>query len=159
MSDLDELLALINTLAREKAYISVQRIKTQTEEKAWLENLLEEIEDKKIVHLVAEVDGKIMGNTNIKKYQTTVDNHVGVFGILLRKEIRGIGLSERLFRAVTAEAKKVLKLKIIKLTAFAANRRALAYYKKMGVKKLGRIKKGLKYYGRYKDEIIMVKYL
>ena len=57
------------------------------------------------------------------------------------------------------EAKKILKIKIIRLNAFAANKRALAFYKKMGIKRLGRIRGGLKYYGRFMDEIILVKYL
>ena len=159
MSDIKDLLELINNLVKEKVYIGSQQKKTLKEEKHWLENTLTEIKNREKVHLVVEVNGKIMGNTDIKKSRMAAEQHTGTFGIMIRREIRGTGISERLFKAIEKEAKKVLKIKIIKLTAFTANKRASAFYKKQGFRTVGRIKNGLKYYGRYADEIIMVKYL
>lgn len=158
-SDLKDLLELVNTLVKERVYTASLKKKTLREEKIWLENLLRDIEQRKVVHLEIEVEGKIRGNANIRQAGYDVQKHVGTFGIILRQEIRNRGISQKLFKALVSEAKKFLKLKILKLTVFALNKRAIAFYKKIGFKKVGLIKRGFKHYGRYADEIIMVKYL
>ena len=70
-----------------------------------------------------------------------------------------MGLAEELLRHLTKEAKKQLKLKILKLTVYAENKKGIRLYKKAGFKRVGTIKKGRYHFGRYIDLIIMVKYL
>ena len=86
-------------------------------------------------------------------------SHLGEIGISLRREIRGKGIGKRLFAALIKEGKRVLGVKIATLQVFASNNIAQNLYKKFGFKKVGIIKKGLNYYGRYDDLVIMVKYL
>ena len=73
--------------------------------------------------------------------------------------MRGQGIGEKLVAVLTTRAKKILKIKMIRLEVFSTNKRAIGFYKKMGFNKIGVIKNGLKHYGRYIDEIIMIKYL
>ena len=159
MSDLNDLLFLANVLVKERAYISMQKKLTRKKEAEWLKTSLKEIKAKKRIILVVEIDGKIMGNANINKSSLSVQSHVTSFGIILGREVRGVGLSEQLFQAIEKEAKTRFKIKIIKLNACSANKRAISFYRKMGFKEIGRIKKGIKHYGRYLDEVLMVKYL
>jgi len=159
ISDLAKLLDFINVMVAEKAHISNQKKLTLVQEKIWLDNQLRRIKGKEMVNLIVEINDNIMGGADIKKSKALVQRHVGIFGIILRKESRGKGISERLFKALIMEAKKFLKIKILKLEVFSVNKRAIAFYKKMGFQPVGTIKKGLLYYGRFLDEITMVKYL
>lgn len=159
MSDLKDLQALINSLVAEKAYTSVQERKTIQEEKKWLANLFKEVTAKKNVHLIVEYKGRVMGDANIKKVPRLSFKKTGLFGIIFRREIRGKGIAERLLKCIIKEAAEVLKVKIIKLTAMSPNKRAVAFYRKQGFKKIKIKKKALNHYGRLVDEITMVKYL
>ncbi|MDZ7798661.1 MAG: GNAT family N-acetyltransferase [Patescibacteria group bacterium] len=158
-SDAKEFLSMINSLVKEKAYLTTQKKFTLKQEKKWLNNIIKKIKRKNIVLILIEIDGKIKGNTNIEISEREAVAHVGKFGILLTKEIRGRGWAEKLAKEVIREAKNKLKIKMVKLNLFAPNKKALNLYKKLNFREIGRIKKSLKHYGRYRDEILMVKYL
>jgi len=158
-SDWPDFLALNNALVKEKAYISVQKKRRPEQVRKWLKAALKSVRKKEKILLVLEVGGKVTGNALIEKADRSSQSHIGNFGIILGQEARGIGLSKEIFQAIQKEAKVKLGLKIIKLNACSANKRALSFYKKMGFKEIGRVKKGVKHYGRYLDEVLMVKYL
>jgi RimJ/RimL family protein N-acetyltransferase len=158
LEDVDGLLRLINSLVEERAMLDIQEKKTRKEEEQWLSDQLKKIKEKKAIYLVITVNGKIMGGADIQKGPVTRE-HVGVLGIFLRKEIRAKGIGRRLMRRLIEESKKILKIKTIRLTTMSINKAAQRFFKKLGFKEIGRIKKGRKYYGRYVDDVIMVKYL
>jgi len=155
MNDLEGLFELVNAIVDDKAMVSSQTKKTRKEERIWLLSILENIKKKEGVYLVVEADGKIMGNTAVERHKESVKKHVGAFGIMLRKEIRGKGIGEKLLRCVIEEAKRVLKVKIITLEVMRSNRAAQHLYKKCGFKVIGTIKSGVKYYSRYEDDMLM----
>jgi len=157
--DLDSLLRTINSLVEEKAMLTIQEKQTKREETKWLTDQLNKIKNKQGVFLVVEVEGKIMGSAGVKKQERLSENHIGELGISLRKEIRGKGIGTRLLKRTMKEAKKVLKVKIIRLRTMGINKIAQRLYQKCGFKEVGRIKRGLKCYRKYVDEVIMVKYL
>ena len=157
--DVDGLLRAINSLVKEKAMIAQQKKQTKKGEIKWLTDQLNQIKNKKRVFLVVEVEDKIMGSAVVGIGKENFNDHVGELGISLRKEIRGKGIGKKLLKKIIKEAKKVLKIKIIKLRTMGINKVAQRAYKKCGFKEIGRIKKGVKYYGRYVDDVIMVKYL
>jgi ribosomal protein S18 acetylase RimI-like enzyme len=99
-----------------------------------------------------------MGNASITKNEN-IKSHIGKMGIIIKKEARGLGLGEKLFKKVMEEGIKKFKLRIVVLDVFTRNKIAQNLYKKMGFQKIGSIKGGAKYYGKYEDEIMMVKYL
>ncbi|MDD4358622.1 MAG: GNAT family N-acetyltransferase [Candidatus Pacebacteria bacterium] len=158
-SDTRDLLDVYNSLVDEKSYTVATRKFTLKEEKLFIANSLVKIENGEAVHLVAECNGKTLGIATIEKEISPILEHRGDFGIMLKKEIRGEGVGEELMKTVISEAKKFLKVKMIILRAFEENKPAISLYTKLNFKKVGGIEKGLKHFGKYKNEIIMAKYI
>ena len=158
IKDLNGLLNHINSLIEERAKISLQKKKSKKEEKEWLLESLKNIKEKSEVFLVVDWEEKIMGSCRANKKDGS-RAHVAEFGISLNKEIRGKGIGTLLLKTLIKETEKVFKIKIAVLDVFSSNTIAQGLYKKLGFKEVGRIKKGVNYYGKYQDWIIMAKYL
>jgi ribosomal protein S18 acetylase RimI-like enzyme len=133
MSDLNSLLAMINSLVEEKAMLTIQKKATLKEEKEYLERI---IKDKEAIHLhlLLLINGEVMGKAEVDKLKN-IRNHIGELGISIKKEARGLGLGEKLAKEVSKQAIKKFKLKIITLDVRARNKIAQGLYKKMGFKK------------------------
>jgi len=155
MSDLNSLLEMINSLVDEKAFITVQKKLTYKEEKEYLKKI---IKDKNSIHLFLLIDGKVVGNSMVA-IGNKDEKHIGEIGISLKKEARGLGLGEKLFKEVINKAIKKFKLRILSLGVHGKNKIAQNLYKKMGFEILGTIKGGVNHYNKYEDLIKMVKYL
>lgn len=155
MSDLNSLLTMINSLVEEKAMITVQKKNTLEQEKEYLEKI---IKDKESIHLFLIIDGEVMGNVRIARLKSA-KSHIGELGISIRKEARGLGLGKKLINEILIQAIKKFKLKIIILEVHCRNKIAQGLYKKIGFKKIGIIKKGVQYYGKYEDYMVMAKYI
>ena len=85
-------------------------------------------------------------------------SHVGVFGISVLKDHRGIGLGACMMKEILKAAKKEIRPrpKIIRLSANADNKIAISLYKKMGFKIVAKIPKQLYFHKKFYDEIIML---
>ena len=147
----------INSLIEERAKILMNKKLSLKEERKWLEEQLNNIKNYKKVFLVAEDNNRIIGTTNIDLGRGR-RNHIGDFGISIRKEYRGMGLGSCLMDKILKLAKKELKPKpkIIGLSVFPNNKPAIGLYKKFGFKKVAKIPKQLQYKGKLADEIIML---
>ena len=150
----------INSLVREGAQITITEKKSLGEEISWLNSHLKKIKEAKGVFLTAEAENKLAGNTEITLNEGR-QSHIGMLGISIRKDYRGIGLGKYLMKEIIKLAKKELKPKpkIIRLGVFPTNKPALALYKKFGFKVVARIPKQIQYKGKLIDEIIMLKEL
>jgi len=156
--DTKDLLKLYNSLVDEKALtIATEKLKLK-QEREFVNDSLSEIEKGNTIFLVAEYDKTVIGNVSIKK-QGLLEEHVGDLGIIILNGFRGEGLGRELMNECIKEAKRFLKIKIVTLSVFKENKSAILLYEKMGFSKFGEIKKGFKHFGRYKDELFMVKYL
>lgn len=156
--DTKDLLELYNSLVEEKAFtIAIKKFNLK-QEKEFIDNCLEDIEKGDAIFLVAEYNNKTIGVVSIKK-QDSLKEHVGDLGIIIASDFRSEGLGKELIKECIKEAKKILKIKIITLNVFSDNKNAIILYKKLDFNENGIIKKGLNHFGRYKDEIAMVKYL
>ena len=152
------LLEMFNSLVVEKTMTAAIKKLTLKQEKEFVNKALDGAKNKKQLNLVLEINGKILGTAGLR-IENDITGHVGNFGILMKKEARGRGLGFKLSRATISEAKKKLKVKIVRLNVSHRNKAAIGLYKKLGFKEVGVIKKGLQFFGRYDDEIIMVNYL
>ncbi|HUW71904.1 MAG TPA: GNAT family N-acetyltransferase [Candidatus Humimicrobiaceae bacterium] len=152
--------ALINSLIKEKALVNFNKKFSFEQEKKWLEEQFKKMESHKSVYLIAETNNMVAGSTQIYLNEGRGE-HVGNFGIIIRKGYRGIGLGSYLTGEVIKLAKKELKPKpkIIKLDVFPINKPAIALYKKYNFKKVAVIPKQREYLGKLYDEIIMLLYL
>lgn len=152
--DLDDCLDLINSLVTERADIVRKTKVVREDEIAWLASALGRMERREIVYVAAEVDGKVIGNSEIGNRQGGYDKHVGSLGIAIKKGFRNIGIGTQMMNALINEGRE-MGLKVLTLTAFANNRRAIHVYEKLGFQKTGKIPMKFFKRGKYIDEVIM----
>jgi RimJ/RimL family protein N-acetyltransferase len=151
--DLDDFLEFINSLVEEGADISKREKVTKEQETEWLGRGLAELENDKVFMLVAEVDGKVVANSELGR-KSGFSEHVGGIGIGIRDGYRDVGVGTEMLRILIAQAKR-WNLKILELGVFATNDRARHVYRKIGFKETGRIPKEVFKDGKYVDHIIM----
>jgi len=155
--DLDELLDFINSLVEEGADIIRAEKVSREEEIEWLSRTLACMEKGEVFCLAAEVDGRVVANSEIIM-GTGYSKHVGVIGIGIKKEFRGVGIGTEMVKALEEHARKI-GLKVLTLAVFANNQHAINLYNKMGFVETGRVPKRFFKDGVYIDEIIMTKTL
>lgn len=155
--DLDDLLALINSLVEERADISRAEKVSRIEEIDWLSRTLSSLEKGEFFFLVAEVEGKIIASSDIHPLRG-YEKHVGVIGIAIKKGFRDVGIGTEMMKALVEQARN-MGLKVLTLSAFATNERATHVYEKIGFVQTGGIPKKHLRDGQYVDEVIMTKLL
>ena len=151
---------LINSFVDEpRSGLLINKKVTLKEERAWLKSMLESIKDKKVVMLVVEVDGKIMGNCHLSR-QNWKSIHVADFGIAISRRMQGKGIGEALMRQTIELARKRMRgLELVELRTVAYNKKAHGLYKKLGFFEVGRVPRATKEGGEYVDDLMMVKIL
>lgn len=159
ISDIKVMCDYINTLSKEKTYITWQgeEIKLKDEEK-YLKSQLEKFKKSQSVQLLLFVDNKLSGISSVDMKER-IQSHVGTFGITIIKEHRGKGLGKLLTKLVFDEVKKLKSLKIITLEVFAENEKAIKMYEKFGFKEYGKLPLGNQYKGKLIDDILMSKFI
>jgi len=151
--DLDDLLDFINSLVEESADIMRETPVTKKEEAEWLERRLASIAKGETIGVVAEVDGKVVGNSEVGRRGGSM-SHVGGLGIAVKKGYRGIGIGKELMKTLIGESRKA-GLKVLVLDVFGSNTVAKSLYSKMGFKDAGRIPRGVFKKGKYIDLLRM----
>lgn len=151
--DLNDLLDFINSLVEEGADILRETPVTREEEADWLGKRLASIEKGEIIGVVAEVDGKVVANSEVMK-KGGLMSHLGVLGIAVKKDYRGMGIGKELMKTLIEESRKA-RLKVLVLEVFDSNTVAKDVYAKMGFKGAGRIPKGVFKQGKYIDLLRM----
>ena len=155
--DLDDLLELINSLVEEKADILRTEKVSREEEIDWLSKVLNRLEKDETFYMVAEVNGKVVAVSEINR-RSGYEKHVGVIGIAIRSGFRDSGIGTEMMKTLVEQAQE-MGLKVLTLTAFATNKRAIHVYQKVGFVQTGTIPKKHFKEGKYIDEIILTKLL
>jgi len=158
VGDLEQLLKYINTLSDERTFIRYQgEHETLESEKKYLKKKLDEIKNKKTVHLLVVHNGKIVGASDINMRDKT-EKHIGLFGIAMAKDFRGEGIGKLLMDLVLKEAKKELEgFKIAVLEVYSTNNIATKLYSKMGFIEYGILPNGVSRNNTFEDAILMYK--
>jgi ribosomal protein S18 acetylase RimI-like enzyme len=151
--DLDDLLDFINSLVEEEAPILRTEKISRIEEVEWLAKRLVSIEKNEIIHLVAEVDGRVVAGGEIAKHRGHM-SHVGTLGIAVKNGYRRIGIATKLIETLIREGKRQ-GLKLIILDVYENNHHARALYRKLGFKEVGKVPKAVFWKGKYVGEIRM----
>jgi RimJ/RimL family protein N-acetyltransferase len=155
--DLDDFLELINSLVAERADIIRAESVSREEEIDFLARVLSRLEKDELFFLVAEVDGKVVASSEIDR-RSGYEEHVGVIGIAIKSDFRDLGIGTEMMKALIKQARK-WGLKVLTLTAFASNNRAIHVYERVGFVQTGRVPKKIFKEGKYVDEIVMTKLL
>jgi RimJ/RimL family protein N-acetyltransferase len=117
--------------------------------------LEETCSDPRVLFLVAERAGTIVGEVNLRlfsRYYAT--SHVRVFGIGLDRSVRRRGLGEAMTRRAIAWARENGVTRI-ELQVFAHNTAAIALYEKVGFVREGLRKNLFAFDGKLHDDVMM----
>jgi RimJ/RimL family protein N-acetyltransferase len=155
--DLEDLLELINSLVEEGAEIIRNEKVSREAEIDWLSKTLASLEKDEIFFLVAEVNGKVIASSDIHPLKG-FEKHVGVVGIIVKNGFRDVGIGTEVMKTLIEQAYK-MGLKVLTLSVFETNKRAIHVYERVGFVQTGVIPKKHFKDGRYIDEIIMTKLL
>jgi RimJ/RimL family protein N-acetyltransferase len=155
--DLDDLLELINSLVEEKAEIVMDEKLSRDQEAEWLSDALLGLEKGEVFFLVAEVDGKVVASSDLHVGKGS-HKRAGSVGIAVKSGFRDLGIGTRVIRAIVKEAQRI-GLKVLVLSVYATNKRAIYVYEKVGFVQTGRVPKKHFREGKYIDEIEMAKLL
>lgn len=129
------------------------------EEAQWLKTQIKDIKGRKTVMLTVELDGKIVGNCDIRR-RPWKQSHRATMGIALSKEIRGMGIGEALMlKTIDLAEKRMPGLEMIDLSVLAYNKRAKGLYKKLGFVRVGRVPDSVKEGREYFGEELLIKRL
>jgi RimJ/RimL family protein N-acetyltransferase len=144
----------VDVVARERAYIGFLEGPPLEQSRSFWESLIE----KGHPFLVA-VDGPtVVGWCDVVPVARPIFAHVGILGMGLLPDWRGKGIGAALM-AAALEASRACGLERVELALFAGNDRAQRLYAKMGFAVEGVQSKRVKIDGRYRDEILMARFL
>jgi RimJ/RimL family protein N-acetyltransferase len=152
--DLDDLLEMINSLVKEKADIARAEKYSKAEEIDWLAKALSNLEKDEIFYPVAEVAGKVVANSEISTKRDGYDRHVGGIGIAIRDGFRDVGIGSQMMKTLIEQA-RIMGLKVLTLSVFKNNMRAIHVYEKVGFVQTGSVPRKFLKDGKYVDEVIM----
>jgi RimJ/RimL family protein N-acetyltransferase len=151
--DLDDLLEFINSLVDESADITMHKKPTRQEEAEWMGRLLTNLENDRLFALVAEVDGRVIANSELSRKGGYYE-HAGEIGIAIKAGYRDIGIGTEMLRTLILHAREI-GLRVLRLSVFSSNQRAKHVYEKVGFREIGRIPGEIFKNGKFIDEIIM----
>lgn len=154
MDRLDELLIFVNRLVKEDSYLNLTgKTKTKAQEEKWLEDTIASDKAGRTITFWAVCGGKIVGSVDVRRgYER--DYHVGTIGLMVDQDFRRDGIGRFLLEYIVGQAQK-MGIRIVTLTAFADNDKALNLYKKTGFEEWGRLPEGLYRKGKYSDLVKM----
>lgn len=160
--DVQILLDYINELSQEDTYITMSgEQETLESETKWLTSVLDNIEKKDMVHIMALYNEELVGTAQIDrdlggKKRT---RHVGTLGLSVKKLYRNDGIGRQLIETAVKTAGEVLGLSEIILEVFEPNVKARSLYRSSGFVEYGRLPGGIKFKDAYVDKILMYKKL
>jgi putative acetyltransferase len=157
-SDLDDLMAMINSLVEERADILIDEKVSRDQEIDWFSKALARLEKDEAFYMVAQVEGKVVGNSEVGRKTSGRDRHVGSLGIVIRNGYRNLGIGTEMMKTLIEQA-HAMNLKLLTLSVYATNQHAHHVYQSVGFVDAGRITKKFFKDGQFIDEIVMAKVL
>ena len=157
--DEKKMLAYINELVKERVYIAHAKKRMLEDEKKFLGTVLKEMRSGNKFTAVFECDGKIISVIEAWKGTHDKNRHVCELALGLLGEYRSKGLGNAIMDILIDASRNELKCKIARISVYDLNTVAINLYRKYGFKEAGRIPHGINHFGKYCDEIIMVKEL
>jgi ribosomal protein S18 acetylase RimI-like enzyme len=157
--DYKELKEFTNKISKEDTYITFSGEElTDEDEKEYLKQILNDISEKDGVMIIAVSNSQIIGYISLKRKTESRmrGRHIGRMGISVDIDYRGVGVGKRLILRLLELTKiNIPELKIITLSVYSENFKAINLYHEMGFKEYGVLPGGVWYRERYIDEILM----
>jgi len=105
--------------------------------------------------IVAEINGKVVGNLNFSGGPRERTAHTGEFGVSVLKEYWGRGIGEELIKYLINWSKASGIIKKLNLRVRTDNARGIHLYKKLGFQEEGLIKRDFLIDGKFYDSLEM----
>lgn len=154
-SDANAMLEYINAISRESDFLTFgegEFGKTIEQEKSFIDNISKQNNS---LFIIAEVEGKIVGNLNFSGGARSRTAHTGEFGVSVLKEHWGQGIGTKLIKYLIEWCKQSGIIRKINLRVRSDNNSAIHVYKKLGFNEEGVILRDFFINDRFYDSVFM----
>lgn len=154
-SDAKALIEYLNVIGGESDFLTFGKDEFERsiyEEEVFIENALKK---ENALFIIAEVNGKVVGNLNFSGGARERTAHVGEFGVSVLKEYWGNGIGEELIKYLIAWSKDSGIIRKINLRVRTDNTPAIKLYKKFGFLEEGKRKRDFLINGKFYDSLLM----
>jgi RimJ/RimL family protein N-acetyltransferase len=130
---------------------------SREDEVAWFSGLYRRVAAGEVVVVVADVGGMPVGSCTVSPdgaLRSMESGHVGVLGILVRRQFRGQGVGEALLRRTLERCRGTFEL--VRLGVFGDNEGAKRLYRRVGFVPCGSYPSGIKRGSKYIDHELML---
>jgi len=148
------LFELHNELIEEEAMIGGDSKRTRDQQVDSHAEMMKAVESGRAVVVIAEADGKAVGQSNARKRRGRLKHTAGL-GVFVRKQYRDQGIGSEMMRELENQA-GALGIEILYLEVYGISP-AMRLYERLGYREYGRLPGGIKYRGEYVDCISMYK--
>jgi len=153
--DAEALIDHVNEIGAEGVLIRTEKLDLSPGEEA---DILRKLNRDLTLFLVATIDRRIVGSSDVRRGQLVKNFHTASLGIGIRKEARGLGLGKAMLDDGIRWAKSV-GVRKLSLTVFATNTSAIELYRQLGFVEEARLKGQVILEGQPVDEIVMALWL
>jgi RimJ/RimL family protein N-acetyltransferase len=105
--------------------------------------------------LIAEAEGRVVGNLNFSGGQRKRTAHAGEFGVSLLREYWGKGVGEELVRHLIEWSRGSGIIRKINLRVRTDNKRGITLYRKLGFEEEGILRRDFQIDGVFYDALLM----
>ena len=124
--------AITRLMGSRGVYANLMQLPMPTEE-VWRKRLEGQTDpDRDGLHVVAELDGSVVGSAGLHPAERVRRRHAATLGISVAQEAQGRGVGRALMQAVCDYADGWAQILRIELTVFTDNTRAIALYQAFG---------------------------
>ena len=110
-------------------------------------------------NLVAEVEGKVIGQLGLQVCQSPRRRHVAELGMGVSEDYQGQGIGSALLRAALDLADNWLALRRVELLVYSSNESAIALYERFGFEVEAELADYAYQYGNYISALVMSRIL
>ncbi len=153
--DAEALIEYLNIIGGESDFLTFgagQFGRTVAQEEDFIVSALEK---ENALFIIAEVNGKVIGNLNFSGGLRERTAHAGEFGVSVLKEYWGNGIGEELIKYLISWARNSGIIRKINLKVRTDNTPGIKLYKKLGFLEEGLIKRDFLIDGQFYDFLLM----
>ena len=154
-SDAAGIIEYCNIIGGESNFLTFDKGKfgmSVEQEEAFIEGLLKR---NNALFIIAEIDGRVVGNLNFSGGLRERTAHCGEFGVSVLKEYWGNGIGEALINYLIEWSKSSGIIRKINLRVRTDNVRGIQLYKKLGFAEEGTVKREFYIDGEFYDSLLM----
>lgn len=154
-SDAKALIEYLNVIGGESDFLTFgigEFGESVEQEEDFIQNALRK---ENALFIIAEANGKVVGNLNFSGGPRQRTAHVGEFGVSILKDYWGNGIGEELIKYLISWSKSSGIIRKINLSVRTDNTRGINLYKKLGFIEEGIVKRDFLINGEFYDSLLM----